>query len=264
MTTDAWAVAQELAQGETQAGFRPVRKRTANELRAHGIISGDDVLDPEWQRLLSVLGRAPVVQRILASHRDVTLHTDVVVLPDIALAVTQRRTSTHDPAGPRAVTGVELAVEVVLFGHDEIWRVVRRVIPDIPALRADADPSVPEEPISVSDEDQARVAAITKMRHGARPSSREAIDLMRDPDPRLRDLLDAEAEVSVLGLARRPGRSHVDVQQWSVGRQGLYLSRTQESDDTALLMEVGPGHLGAEVERGLDRLIAFARGTAAA
>ncbi|CAM4145673.1 hypothetical protein JAAN108728_13505 [Janibacter anophelis] len=46
MTTDAWAVAQELAQGETQAGFRPVRKRTANELRVHGIISGDDVLDP--------------------------------------------------------------------------------------------------------------------------------------------------------------------------------------------------------------------------
>lgn len=264
MTADAWAVAQDVAKGPSQQGFRPVLKRTAAELRAQGIIREDDVLDPDWQRLLCSLGTAPVVLRVLASHGEATFHTDVVVFPDMALAVTQRRTSVQGDDGGRAITGAEMAVEVVLFRHDEIWPVVRRVIPDLPDFRSAPDACVEEDAIVLSDENRARVAAITKQRHGSQPSIREALDLMRDPDPRVRDLIDADAEVAILGMARRPQGSLVSLRQWTAGRLGLYLSSVDEADGSSSLAEVEPGHLGAEVERGLERLISFARGESVA
>lgn len=265
MTSDAWAVAQDLVSGAERQGFRPVRKRTHAELRSHGIIGDGEVLDPEWQRLLAALVRAPVALRVVASKGSATFHTEVAVLPDVALAVTRRGTSSRGTQGERAITGAEMAVEVVLFTHEEVWPVIRRVIPELPALRAEPDTSVVEDPLSVSAEDQARVTAIVKQRHGAPPSSREALELMRDPDPRLFDVLEADADVCLFGLSRRPAASLALMTQWSVGRQGLYVSRVDADEGSLVIAEVASGHLAAEVERVLARLITFARhGSAAA
>lgn len=258
MSTQAWSAAQSLASRDERPGFRPVLKSSSAELREHEIVTADGTLDSSWHRVLSVLADAPVVARVIGSEDRSSFHSDLVIFPGVGLVVTQRRL-TRGQGADQQVVAAEDAVEVTLFEHHEIWPVLRRVIPDRDALRAPAAVDAVEDVITVSEHDRARVKAIVAARHGELLPTEEALSLMSDPDPRLRDMTRSTVGTSVLVMGRHPSGAAIAARQWSVTERGLYLSRTDDDTGDLVVAQVPPGHLAAEVQRVMDAMITFAR-----
>lgn len=251
MHTSAWRLAQELAQG--QAGFRPARAREMAELRRVRLVSADAHLDERWQHILSGMTTAPVALRIVAAQDDACFGTDVVLYESIGLAVTERGTTRVRHDGSREVATAEGAVDVVLFRHDELWPVVRRVLPPIDEMRAGPDRGAPVQTLPVTPEDQARVRAMMRQDPSRALPLDAALRLMRDPDPRFRDMLAATTSVAMLGLARSTPR-HVSFRQWQRGARGLYLTAA-DGEEGVRAFQVGAGHLAADLSRTVAELL---------
>lgn len=155
----------------------PIDRDAWEELEASGVAEHGQ-LRPQWARALGAASSAPVQVQVTAHQGPVTFTTDIVVLPGVGLACTQRSVAARDsPHGE----GREPVVELVAFAPELVWPVVRRVLPPHEVLRADPAPTPSSRRDTATVEDSERWQALV-----ARADARvELLVTARSADGRL-------------------------------------------------------------------------------
>ncbi|WP_445155190.1 hypothetical protein ACTWLI_02820 [Arthrobacter sp. Hor0625] len=120
--------------------------RLAAELAAAGISGADGAIREPWLLAVMIAVSAPVRVSAVARTGECSVHTDLGLAGGRGVAVAYRR-RVRTPEGPETspvdVVGVDDAVEVALFEEQDAWAAVRRILPEVPGLRAAAGATRP-------------------------------------------------------------------------------------------------------------------------
>lgn len=227
----AYQEAMRAARLEPRQNAQPPRSRTDgrdqdlwDELE-QATLAERGALTTAWQGALAAAGQAPVQIRVVARYGHVSFSTDVVLLPGLGLATTQRAL-LEDSSEGLSVGGREPAVEIVAFPPQQLWSAVRRVLPPHEALRADARPTPPSSRRTVNVPNHVR-ERLTEL--AGEPLERSAGDLLSDllaDDEEWAPILrGGDAEVALLvGVHAPDGRiATIGMHRWILTDEHLYV-----------------------------------------
>ena len=204
---------------------------------AAGIITSRG-LSQDWGLALRVAQEATSGMEIVSTYRDVTFDAMVFVLDAHIVTVTSRAAVEETDEGLQA-TGVHSMLEVVLASHVDPWRLLRRVLPPLDAVRA--QPRLPRaeelEPLTLDVVDMPQEALFDQELFARRLQHLPTLPTT------VRDALQPVASVFAYGLGQVGGQLRTSNDAWSVGELDLYHLVPGQPGVT----RVPTGQLGAEL-----------------
>ncbi len=189
-------------------------------LAAHGLATSRGALDPRWRSLLAAYLDSRVAFRLSSSYGDMRFEA-VLAVGSPHVCVTERFKTRPGSDGTVSTVAHDPAVEVAISG-DHPWTLVRRVLPPLEVLRAEAKqtPRSAEVPLVVQPELQAKVRAAK----AAEPQLTTSDALRRAsgvPDA-VAAALDTTALTTWLVTAATPGGTAVGVGAYAGSPERLY------------------------------------------
>lgn len=231
---NAWADAME----QIRDGQLPhADEDTLASWEAAGIITPRG-LAADWGLALRVAQEATSGMEIVATYSGVTFDAMIFVLTEHMVTVTSRAAVEETDEGLRA-TGVHSMLEVVLASRVDPWRMLRRILPPLDAVRA--QPRLPRaeelEPLTLDVSDMPEDALFDQDLFSYR------LQQLPNLPASVRDALDPVASVFAYGLGQVEGQLRTSNDAWSVGELDLYHLVPGQPGIT----KVPAGQLGAQL-----------------
>lgn len=229
----AWAAAAQTATTSSLSLLTPGDDAAWEEMQRSGVASGRGELDPHWREVIHQTMTAPVTFRVASTYRGLAYLADIAVGTHVTTSLTRRLRVEDDGSGFLTPTGADPQLEFAVAGPDQVWPLVRRVLPPLEELRA--------SPRETRDAD--------RVEHPLDADTLRAIRASLDAPglaPAARDALNAHATVMMMTLVLPPGAPAdapgVAHRAWALGDEGLYV--LDRRDDEACVTRVTPGDIG--------------------
>lgn len=250
LSPSAWALAlSAAASGLPESGDPPVGGRAARilseldhaavqdgwtELHREGVADGSG-LAGRWREALQEVLAPVTLLRLSAAYNGIGANSDLTITAGRGVCVHRRSTLETDPDGGLRTTGHEPSLEIALFDAGSAWGAIRRVLPPLKKLRADA----------------AQAGTV---------HADNALQLPLTP-AEAAGLAPEEVILSAAMTTRAGDTRQVWAGRWSVCGGTLYSVRT--ADGALLLTPQRAGHVAREITFALAGAYQFISGAAA-
>ncbi|SDL20489.1 hypothetical protein SAMN04488242_0740 [Tessaracoccus oleiagri] len=210
---------------------------------AAGILTREGI-DPLWARAIEIAQTSTRGCEIVSRYGDVVFAATVLLANerDQATCVTSRATVATDADGREVVGAVHPMVELAIAPADRLWRLIRRVLPPLDALRH--EPRVTPE----SEAKRVTLDGVTIPESMTATPESFALHLLDLPNlpPKILDATEPQATVFTYTLVGDGDGVRTLSRTWALGKK-LYLIDAE----SASIWEVPPGDVGSALVRGL-------------